>query len=46
MRFLFSAFGGQVTNEFAVFVREKSFMSEDSFDYGPYISSIQKIYGI
>lgn len=34
---------GQVSNELKVFVREKRFISEDYFDYGPYISSVQKV---
>jgi len=34
---------GQISNEFAVFEREKRFVSEDDFNYGPYVSSLQEI---
>lgn len=33
----------QVSSELRVFVREKRFISEDDFDYGPYVSSIQRV---
>lgn len=34
---------GQVSNEIVVYSRDKSFVSEDDFDYGPYVSAISRV---